>query len=100
MPKKYPWLLPSAFGISMIALVTGLVLKAKNASQVRDCTTKLGEAHQLVSSHFRSVCSTAKVMSTTGIGLAVVGGIIAAIVIVIGIVHLATENQRKAAENA
>ena len=98
MNAKYVRLLPVGLVLSVIGLIVGLVLRGKNAAQVHECTTRLGEAKILLSSHFRSVCATAKTMTTTGTALAVVCGIAAAIIVVVGIVHLVNANQEHAAK--
>ena len=94
MIKRYPWLLPSAFVLSIIGLIIGIVLRVKNNAQVQECSTVLGRAKVLLSSHAREACTTAKAMWSVGTILAIGCGIIAAIVVVVGIVHYLQQSSR------
>src|SRR4051812_38770115 len=90
MLKRYFWAIPVGLGLGVVGAIVGFAMHAKNTIQVTACGTKLGEAHQLFSATFRATCTSAKSMSALGSGLIMVGGILAAVAVVIGIAHFVT----------
>jgi hypothetical protein len=97
MPKRYSWVIPTGLVVGVIAAIAGFSLRASKAVQVTECGTKLGEAHQLFSAAFRATCTSAKSLTSLGMGLLVIGGIVAAIAVVVWIAHFVSGQNPKAA---
>jgi hypothetical protein len=95
--KRYLWLLPTGLVLGVIGLIAGLVLRGKNAPQLVECSTKLGEAKQIFSATARATCAAAKSMTTVGNGVMIAGGIVAAITVVLGIAYFVTTQNAKTA---
>lgn len=95
--KRYFWLLPTGLVLGVIGLIVGFFLHGKNAPQVESCGTKLGIAHQLVSGTFRATCASAKSMMTTGNVVMIAGGIVAAVIVILGIAYFVTRNTAQSA---
>ena len=97
MLKRYFWVIPTGLCLGIIVAIVGFAMHAKNATQVTSCGTKLGEAHQFVSATFRATCTSAKSMSALGSGLLAVGGILAALAVVVAIAHFVTRQNTQPA---
>jgi hypothetical protein len=97
MSKRNFWLVPTGVVVGVIAAVVGFALRASKVVQVTECGTKLGQVHQLVSAPFRAVCTSAKSLTSVGMGLLVIGGIVAAIAVIVWITHFVSSQNPKAA---
>jgi uncharacterized membrane protein (DUF485 family) len=79
--------------VSIVGVVVGLVLHAKNAAQATSCSTTFGVLHQQLSPTFRTTCTAAKSMTGISTGIMVACGVVAAITIVMAVVYTMQANQ-------
>lgn len=93
MLKAYPKWLPVVLVASIVGVVIGLILHAKNAAQATSCSTTFGDIHQRLSPTFRATCTAAKSMTGISTGIMVACGVVAAIMIVMAVVYTMQANQ-------
>jgi hypothetical protein len=97
MLKRNFWMVPTGLVVGVIAVIVGFALRASKVVQVTECGTKLGLVHQFASAPFRAVCTSAKSLTSVGMGLLVIGGIVAAIAVIVWIAHSVSGQNPKAA---
>jgi hypothetical protein len=85
--QKYIKFAPIVLVLAVVGIIIGLVMHAKNASQVQACGTTFHTLEKALSSTYRATCSTATSLSGIGMAIVWISAAVAGVVVLAGIVY-------------